>query len=142
MSFLDKNGLSRLWANILVLMDSKVSTSRTINSKPLETDITLTASDVGADVAGSAASALSDAKAYSDEKIAEAKTDTANKDIVVLAEAQADASNKDVVVLLEAQQYTDTKIVEFVGDEPVSEQITSAVAQKSQVQLITWGDDD
>jgi hypothetical protein len=30
----------------------------------------------------------------------------------------------------------------LVGDISVSEQIDNAVAQKSQVQIITWGDDD
>ena len=30
----------------------------------------------------------------------------------------------------------------LVGDTAVSEQITNAVSQKSQVQIITWGDDD
>ena len=30
----------------------------------------------------------------------------------------------------------------LVGDTAVSEQINTAVAQKSQVQIITWGDDD
>ena len=30
----------------------------------------------------------------------------------------------------------------LVGDTAVSEQITDAVAQKSQVQIITWGADD
>lgn len=30
----------------------------------------------------------------------------------------------------------------LVGDEAVSEQISNAVAQKSQVQIITWEDDD
>lgn len=48
MSFLDKNGLARLWANILALADTKVPTSRTINGKALASDVTLSASDVGA----------------------------------------------------------------------------------------------
>lgn len=33
-------------------------------------------------------------------------------------------------------------IGELVGDTEVSEQISNAVAQKSQVQIITWGADD
>lgn len=40
-------------------IDSKVSTSRTVNSKALSSDITLTASDVGADASGAASSAVS-----------------------------------------------------------------------------------
>ena len=30
----------------------------------------------------------------------------------------------------------------LIGDTTVSDQITSAVAQKAQVQIITWGADD
>ena len=52
------------------------------------------------------------------------KIDAANKAVVVLAEAQADASNKVVVALAQAQAYAD------------------AVAQKAQVQIITWEADD
>lgn len=48
MSFLDKAGLSRLWANILALADTKVPNSRTVNGKSLVEDIALNYSDVGA----------------------------------------------------------------------------------------------
>jgi hypothetical protein len=34
------------------------------------------------------------------------------------------------------------KFAALVGDEAVSVQINNAVAQKSQVQIITWGADD
>lgn len=34
------------------------------------------------------------------------------------------------------------KFAEMVGDEPVSTQIDKAVAEKTQVQIITWGADD
>jgi hypothetical protein len=49
--------------------------------------------------------------------------------------------------LLEAGKAADAKAVgdkfaDLVGDEAVSEQINNAVAQKSQVQIITWEDDD
>lgn len=47
-------------------LDSKVPTSRAVNGKALTTDISLAASDVGADASGSAAQALTDAKAYVD----------------------------------------------------------------------------
>lgn len=33
-------------------------------------------------------------------------------------------------------------VVDLVGDTKVSEQINNAVSQKSQVQIITWGEDD
>ena len=34
------------------------------------------------------------------------------------------------------------KFAAMVGDEPVSTQINKAVAEKTQVQIITWGADD
>ena len=43
--------------------------TRTINGKSLSEDITLSATDVGADESGSAAQALKDAKSYTDTKI-------------------------------------------------------------------------
>ena len=48
-------------------LNDKVSTSRTVNGKALSSNITLSASDVGADAAGSADAALAEAKAYADE---------------------------------------------------------------------------
>ena len=50
---------------------SKVPITRTINNQALSDDITLTASDVGADVSGAAASALTEAKSYADIKVAD-----------------------------------------------------------------------
>lgn len=67
-----------------------VPTSRTVNGKALSANVTLTASDVGADTSGAASSALTTAKAY-----------------------------------------TDAEITEWVGDATVSEQITTAIAGKS-----------
>lgn len=48
-------------------LDETVPITRKINEKNLDNDITLTASDVGADPAGSANTALSEAKKYADE---------------------------------------------------------------------------
>lgn len=45
-----------------------VPTSRKVNNKSLSADVTLSAGDVGADAAGSATKALSDAKEYADQK--------------------------------------------------------------------------
>ena len=45
-------------------LDAKVSVGRTVNGKPLSSDITLSATDVGADASGSASSALEEAKSY------------------------------------------------------------------------------
>ena len=50
-------------------LDGKVPATRTINGKALSANITLSASDVGADASGSASSALSSAKAYTDTHI-------------------------------------------------------------------------
>ncbi len=48
---------------------AKVPTTRTINGKALSTDITLSASDIGADASGSANTALASAKAYTDTEL-------------------------------------------------------------------------
>ena len=52
-------------------LDSKVPSSRTINGKPLSSNISLTASDIGADASGTAATqsaaALAEAKEYADD---------------------------------------------------------------------------
>lgn len=42
----------------------------------------------------------------------------------------------------EGLKYQVDSIDALVGDTKVSDQIKSAVAQKSQVQIITWGADD
>lgn len=46
-----------------------VPTSRTVNGKLLSSNITLSASDVGADTTGSASAALASAKSYTDTLI-------------------------------------------------------------------------
>lgn len=55
--------------NLQVALDNKVSINTTINGKVLSDNINLTASDVGADVNGSANDALAEAKSYTDTKI-------------------------------------------------------------------------
>lgn len=57
--------------NLQTTLDAKVPTSRTINGNVLSSDITLSASDVGADASGSANTALTNAKAYTDAEITE-----------------------------------------------------------------------
>lgn len=92
-------------------LSGKVPTSRTVNGKALSTNITLSAADVGADASGSANSALSSAKTYSDTNLGTAKsyTDTKIADLVngapetmdTLKEvADAIAANDDVVKAL------------------------------------------
>ena len=56
--------------NLQSTLNAKVPTTRTVNGKALSSDITLSASDVGADASGSASSALSSAKTYIDNSIA------------------------------------------------------------------------
>lgn len=55
--------------NLQVTLDGKVPTSRKVNGKALTGDITLSASDVGADAAGSANTALTNAKTYTSQQI-------------------------------------------------------------------------
>lgn len=69
-------------------LSEKVPTTRTVNGKALSANITLSASDVGADASGSASSALNSAKSYSDTNLGTAKS------------------------------YTDTKIANLVGTAP------------------------
>ena len=71
-------------------LNAKVPTTRTVNGKALSANITLSASDVGADATGSAASALTNANLY-----------------------------------------TDAEIAEWVGDQPVADQISEAISGKA-----------
>ena len=55
--------------NLQTTLDAKVPDSRTINGMGLSTNITLSASDVGADASGSADKALISAKEYTDTEV-------------------------------------------------------------------------
>lgn len=55
---------------------SAVPTSRTVNGKALSANITLSASDVGADASGAANTALNTAKSYTDSEISKLVGDT------------------------------------------------------------------
>lgn len=61
--------------NLQSSLDAKVPTSRTVNGKALSSNISLTASDVGADASGTAQTkadaALASAKSYTDQEIAD-----------------------------------------------------------------------
>ena len=91
MAFLDETGLTYFWQQILVKLNSYIPSTRKINNKTLANDINLTASDigalpdtyippnqtaqqVGADPAGTAASAVSqhntDATSHNDLRLA------------------------------------------------------------------------
>lgn len=101
---------------------SRVPTSRTVNGKALSANITLSASDVGADASGAAATALANAKTYADGKIEEltggdvsvshatsadsatkATQDASGNVITTTYETKSDASAK----LAEAKAYAD-----------------------------------
>lgn len=85
---------------IKAALDEKVPTTRTVNNKALSSDITLDASDVGADASGSAAAALSNAQTYTDGKIADL-INSAPTTLDTLGEiATAMAENADVVEAL------------------------------------------
>ena len=65
------NYVDGVTSNIQTQLNAKVPTSRTVNGKALSGNITLSASDVGADASGSASTALTSAKSYTDSEIAE-----------------------------------------------------------------------
>lgn len=119
-SFLDTVGLERLWAHIISRIQGFVPKTRTINNIPLTEDVTLTASDVGADASGSAASALSNAEAYTDNKIAaeivsrDAAIDNAKNSAI--ASAASDATSKANDALEFAKAYTDSAVTDVKDD--------------------------
>lgn len=69
-------------SDLQAALDGKVPTSRTINGKALSANITLSASDVGADAAGTAQTkvdaALASAKSYADSAATKVKNDLLN----------------------------------------------------------------
>lgn len=65
------NYVDGVTSNVQTQLNAKVPTSRTINGKALSTNITLSASDIGADASGAANTALNNAKAYTDAEITE-----------------------------------------------------------------------
>lgn len=48
MAFLNETGLERLWAQIIARLNNLVPITRTINNKALDSDIVLTAENIGA----------------------------------------------------------------------------------------------
>ena len=80
----------------------KVPTSRTVNGKALSANITLSASDVGADAEGSADAALTEAKSYTDTKVS-ALVNGAPETLDTLGElADAMEENDDAIAALES----------------------------------------
>lgn len=83
-------------------LSNKVSTARTVNGKALSSDITLSATDVGADVSGAANTAEQNAKQYTDNKVS-ALVNGAPETLDTLKElAEAMTNNSDAIESLEA----------------------------------------
>lgn len=84
-------------------LSGKVSTTTKINNKALSSDITLSASDVGADASGSASTALSSAKTYTDSKIDALVGDGASTTLDTISEiSKAIEEHQDVTDALNA----------------------------------------
>lgn len=82
-------------------LDSKVPTTRTVNGKSLSANISLTASDVGADASGSADSALGQAKSYTDSKIDAIMGEGASETLDTIGEiSDAIIANQDMLTTL------------------------------------------
>ena len=77
-------------------LDGKVPTTRTVNGKALSANITLSASDVGADTSGSASSALSSAKVYVDTHINNTDVHITSDERSKLANIEAGAQKNTV----------------------------------------------
>lgn len=123
------NYVDGVTSNIQTQLNSKVPTARKVNGKALSSDITLSASDVGADASGSASSALSDAKEYTDSKIASEVTarnsaiDTAKSSAI--STASTDATTKANNALASAKTYTDTKTANLASTSTVDDKISA-----------------
>ena len=78
-------------------LSGKVPTTRTVNGKPLSANITLVASDVGADANGAANSALVSAKSYTDGKVANLLNNSTEAVDSIMELADAMKTNKDAI---------------------------------------------
>ena len=112
-------------------LDGKVPTSRTVNGKALSSNISLTASDVGADASGTAQTkadaALASAKSYTDQEIAEL-INSAPTTLDTLGEiATAMQENADVVEALE----------KAIGTKADASTLTSHINNKSNPHGVT-----
>lgn len=84
-------------------IDDKVPVTRTVNGKALSANISLTASDVGADASGAASSALTSANAYTDSKIDAIVGSGASTTLDTIGEISAAIEdNQDAIDILNA----------------------------------------
>lgn len=125
------NYIDGVTSNIQTQIDNKVPTSCTINGKALSSNITLSASDVGADASGTAQTkadnALSSAKNYTDTKIS-ALINSAPTTLDTLGEiATAMEENVDVVTVLE----------DAIGTKANASDLTSHTNNKSNPHSVT-----
>lgn len=97
-------------------LSEKVPVSRTINGKPLASNISLTAGDVGADTAGAAAEAVASAKAYTDSKIDALVGEGASTTLDTIGEiSTAIEGNQDAVKALNAAIGTKANASDFTS---------------------------
>lgn len=112
-------------------LSGKVPTSRTINGKSLLANISLSASDVGADTEGSADTALAEAKSYTDTKVS-ALVNGAPETLDTLSElASAMQDNDDAIAALEtiaASKANASDLTSHTGNSTIH--ITSAERTK------------
>lgn len=109
----------------------KVPTTRTVNGKTLSANISLSASDVGADTEGSADTALAEAKSYTDTKVS-ALVNGAPETLDTLSElASAMQDNDDAIAALEtiaASKANASDLTSHTGNSTIH--ITSAERTK------------
>lgn len=97
-------------------LSEKVPVSRTVNGKPLASNISLTAGDVGADVAGAAEDAVASAKAYTDSKIDALVGEGASTTLDTIGEiSTAIEGNQDAVKALNAAIGTKANASDFTA---------------------------
>lgn len=106
----------------------KVPTTRTVNGKVLSSNITLSASDVGADASGSASSALTSARAYTDQKIDALVGEGASTTLDTIGEISAAIEdNQDAIDLLNSA----------IGAKANAGDLTSHTSNKSNPHGVT-----
>lgn len=87
---------------ISAALDGKVPVTRTVNGKALSGNITISASDVGADVNGAASNALASANAYTDSKIDSIVGSGASEALDTIGELSAAIEdNQDAIELVQ-----------------------------------------
>lgn len=113
-------------------LSEKVPVSRTVNGKPLASNISLTASDVGADADGAAANAITSAKAYTDSKIDALVGNGASTTLDTIGEISAAIeSNQDAVKAINAAIGTKANASELTSHtSDTDSHITSAERAK------------